>query len=307
MKKLVIGLGASLVVISIVAGNLWRELYEVRLQSTQLGKRVDALQSGQLAANLRPGTLAATAAPAAIKTTAVAATPAGDGGKKAASALLEGMSQLLASPEGREMMLSQARMQMPQQYPDLGRELGLTPAEVDKFFDMLARQQADMSTDALDQINGETQDRAALQERQRRMQERQQANQAELTAMLGSKYPKYQEYQKSLPVRRQVNQLQATLGTGNTALSDAQSRPLITALAAEQTRIQEDRRNAPRGAAGNQQNMLEVELQRTAESNQRLIRVAASYLDPQQLNGYRRMLEQEEALTRSMMRSMAPN
>ncbi len=84
--------------------------------------------------------------------------------------------------------------------------------------------------------------------------------------MLGSKVPQWQEYQRTLPFRRQVNQLQATLGDEN-ALSASQSKALMTALDAERTRIQEDSRNAPRPPAGTGQNNMEQQMQRELEAN----------------------------------------
>jgi hypothetical protein len=307
MKTLVAALAAGLLAISIVAVNMWQQLHDMRTQTTQLRERVTQLQAAQLAAAMAPSAPAAVAAPAAAGITgappqaqAAAPAPAADRDKSAGNALLEGISQMLATPEGREMMLGQARMLMPQMYPGLGKALALTPAEEERFFDMLARQQTDSSGDTLGALGGGTPDRATREEMQRKAMERQQANQAEVAAMLGGKVAQWQEYQATLPVRRQVGQLQSSLGTGK-ALSEAQSGSLIAAINAEQTRIAQDRRNEPRPAAGAPQNFAEAQLQRVTETNRRLLSAATPHLNAEQLASYKRMLDQEESLTRRMV------
>jgi hypothetical protein len=142
-----------------------------------------------------------------------------------------------------------------------------------------------------------------MQEMQRRTTAMQQANEAELAATLGNKYPKWEEYQSSLQVRQQVSQLKNSLGTSGSTLSDAQSQQLITALAAEQKRINQETRNNPMSGR-NQQEILEQQLERTVDSNRRLVDVASGYLNPQQLESYRRQLELQERLQRTILGTM---
>jgi hypothetical protein len=304
MKKLLALLAATVLAISVAAVLLWQQLHDLRAQTTQLRERVTTLHSAQLAAAMAPNVPVAapapglTAAPGQVQAAVPAPAAARDKGGN--NALLEGIAQMLATPEGQELMRAQARMVLPQLYPDLGKALGLAPAEEEKFFDMLARQQTAGSEDTLASLGGGTPDRATMEERQRKAMERQQANQAEMTALLGSRMPKWQDYQATLPARRQVSQLQSSLGTGKT-LNDAQSGSLIAAINAEQARIQQDRRNAPRPAAGPPQNAGEAQLQRVTENNRRLLSAATPHLNPEQLESYRRMLEQEESATRMMM------
>jgi hypothetical protein len=306
MKALAGLLAAATLAVSVTAVLLWQQLHDTRALTAQLRERVTALQAGQLAAAMAPAATATAVPPvtaaAGVAGQAPAAAPAQAVApdKRANGGLVEGISQMLASPEGKELILTQARMFLPRMYPDVAKALGLTPAEEEKFFDMLARQQAEASSDTLGALGGGTPDRATQEELQRKAMARQQANQAELTALLGGRVTQWQEYQASLPARRQVSELQTSLGTGKT-LSDAQSSSLIAAINAEQTRIQQDRRNEPRPAPGTQQNFAEAQLQRVTESNRRLLAAATPHLDPEQLASYRRMLEQEEAVTRMMI------
>lgn len=308
MKKLIVGLVVGVLALGTVAGRLWWKLREVSTQVSQLQARVNDLRLAQLAAPSAPDMpvpepVAVATSPAG-EVAAAAAPAARPADKPANNALMDAVGATFATEEGRAMLLAQARMFLPRQYPGLAKELGLSAAEEEKLFDMLARHQTENSASALGMANAASMDRESVQEQQRKAMERRQANQAELTAMLGDKLPQWDEYQKTLPVRRQVEQLQTALG--DNALSEAQTKPLIAALATERARIQEDRRNTPVPITGNPQERAEAGLQREVEENRRLLNVATSYLNPAQIEGYQQMLQQQEEMARALMRSMVP-
>jgi hypothetical protein len=307
MNKLVLPLAAA-VLASVAALNSWLRLTEVRTQAAAVRARISELQSQRLAAGLQsaPPSMQATPSvspapttqPAGAELPAQPSNSARPNERSATDALADVFRQQFATPEGRELLYAQLRLAIPEQYPGLGRELGLSPAELEKLYDILARQQSNLTADTMTTTGDQPQDAAARQERQRKRAEMRQASEAELKATLGSKHAQWQEYQKTLPLRQQVSQLQASLGSGNNALSDSQARPLVTALAAEQARIREEQRLAP--APANRQGFQETQRLRRAEESRRLLDVAAGHLTTQQLDGYRRMLEQEESLNRRM-------
>lgn len=312
MKAAVVSLGLGVVAAGVVAGVLWRNLQEVQAQNVEAHDRIVALQSAQLAASVAPAP-----APSSVPVPAVAQVPEANSDQPAAkpatgqaaeksapNALMEGVSKIMATPEGRDMVMAQVRMMMPQQYPDLAKELGMSKAEEEKFFDLLARQQADLSGNAL-AVMGAGADRAAMQELQRKTREQQQAQQVELNAMLGSKAPQWQEYQRTLPVRRQVSTLQTTLGAQN-ALTDSQSKSLMAAINTEQARIRTDRMTAARSGGGAVQNNPEEQLRREQEDNARLVSAASSHLSTQQLEAYRKMLQQQTDMGRRLMQAVMP-
>ena len=316
MKKLVGLLMVTLAGLAIGAVFLWQELRDVRVQSATVSTHIKELQAAELSA-----AAAAAAAPVQIPTVQTATEPAkpveaavptstppvASTEKRPENPLRGMVQQLMGTPEARDMMRAQLRARLPQQYPDLGKELGLSPADTDKLFDLLAKQQMDAATNMLDALGGDRQNPANAQDRQRLTQETQRANQAELAAMLGDKLPKYEEYQKTLPMRRQVNQFQASLGTGSNALTETQSKQLITALAAEQDQIQQDRRSAPRQTQQRQadpQAAIEQQIDRAAEENKRMVNAASSHLNPQQLESYRQMLDQQQSVQRTLLRGI---
>jgi hypothetical protein len=321
MKKLVPFLMIAMAAVTIAAIYFWQELHELRKQTSELNAHISELQAQKLAGATAPtlpasvssatqpvaATATPDAAPASLAAASAVTPTAAQAGRRADP--LQGLAQqMLSTPEGKEMLKAQLRAILPMQFPDIGKELGLTPAETEKLLDMLVNHQMSITGDALSMLgNNGQQDAAAMQETRRKVQEQQRSNQAELASFLGDKMPRYEEYQRTLPLRQQVTQLQGSLGTGNNALSDAQSKQLIAALAAEQTQIQLDRRNAPRlpqQGPPNPQAAIEQQLERAAEDNRRMVSAARSHLNPQQLDTYRQMLEQQQNLQRTLIRSM---
>ena len=202
------------------------------------------------------------------------------------------------------MLRAQARMTVGRLYPHLAAELGLSTAELDKFHDLLARQQSELALESM-AANDVGTDSAAMQDMQRKLGEKRQANEAEISAALGSKYPQWKTYQQSLPIRQQVAQLQSLLGGDGDALSDAQARPLVATLAAEKARFDQEQRNAARPApATTREQYIALQDQRETESNRRLLEAAAAHLTPQQVASYKRMMDQEQEMERMMMRTI---
>ncbi len=305
MKKLVVILSVAIVVASGIALSFWRQLEADRRQIADLQAQLQQMQAVQQAsaAALARQAPAITEQPASAESPVAPATrprPAASG--VVATAASELIKQL-TSPEGREVRRAQLRMLLPQQYPNIGKWLNLSREEEDKLFDLIARQEAERSEARLDPAIRNNP--AAQQEMTRNLQAKRQADDAELAALLGNKYPQFQEYQQTTTVHRQVSQLQAMVGSGADGLSDAQARSLTTALVAEQLRINQERSGTPLVAQGRSlQETLQEQQRRTAENNRRLLDVAASQLNAQQLEGYRKLIEQRERASSVVTRAL---
>jgi hypothetical protein len=299
MKKLVVVLVSALLTGGLVTALLWQRVQDERDANAALRARVTVLEAALPAApaNSTPAPVAVAAAPAGA-TDAVAA-PAAAFPTEQAAALNAQLRQMMASPEGREMTRASARLTMARQYPHLGAELGLTPAEVERLYDLLAKQRSDQMAETMASAGDLPADQAAAEELQRKRTEQRQANEAELATALGDKYPQWQTYQQTLPLRQQVAQLQALLGGASDALGDAQARPLVATLAAEKARIDQEQRGAPRLPPGSTREQYQAQQQqRRADSNRRLLEAAAAHLTPQQVASYRRLMEQEQEMER---------
>lgn len=179
------------------------------------------------------------------------------------------------------------RKAVPAQYPDIARELNLTPQETERLFDVIARQQSEAPGRTLFAAAGDNDGK-------------QRANEAELSAVLGSKFRPFRKYQESLPIRRQVIQLQRALAGSGADLGEAKARSLIAALATEQARINQEA-SASITQGRTPQEALEEQLQRNSDVNRRLLGVASSHLDSRQLDGYRKLLEQQEKRMRAIV------
>jgi hypothetical protein len=312
MKKLAAGiLVAGVLAVGTLAVRQWQSLHAESELGAQLRDRVTALEATQLAAataSPQPAMLPVAATLQSVTASAPGAVPAAPGTAQpaappAANAPVNMVEAALADPANLEMTRNMMRMMMPQQYPDLARDLNLSPAEVEKLFDTLARQQMDLGMGSMDMFTGRELSPAAMQEMERKMQQQQKANDAELSAMLGSKYQQWLDYQGTAAARQQVEQLQAVLDTDN-RLSEAGRKSVIAALAIEESRIDREERSAPQLGGGTTQEVLENQLKRAVDGNQRRLAAASPHLTVAQRDAYRRLLEQQTNMATMMMRSM---
>jgi len=311
MKKLVVFLAAALLAVGIVAGYLWQQLDESRNQNAGLQASLQKAQSAQQASAAALATQQRVAAAAAVSSAASSpATAPGDtrqaGAQRPGSALLEGARQIMSSPEGRGMVQPAVRGMIEQRFKGVGKALHLSAEEESKLIDTIARQQMDLSAASMDLLTGDNSDADARKELERKTQDLQRADEAELSTLLGSKYPQFQEFQSTMAARQQVDQLKSVLGaSGGGDLDDAQSKSLVAALAAEQKRITQEANTNPVPAGRNRQEAVDLQIQRTVEANSRMVDAASGYLNAQQLDSYRKMLDQQTQLVRRVLGAMA--
>lgn len=303
-------LAVVLVAMLTMAGKSWRDLRELNAEVAEAQRRVADLRSSLVATSMagqlpatEPAAVAAAGSMAAATAPAAAASGRPDG-ETAMSSMMSAVGAMYETEEGRAMLQAQLRANFPRMYPGLAGELGLSPAAEEKFFDMLARQQAATAAVSLNAGNAASGDRAANQERARQMEERRRADEAELASMLGDKLPQWQAYQKSLPDRRQLDQLQTALGRN--ALSESQTKSVLASLAEERIRIEQDRRSRRIAPATNAREAAEANLQRELDENRRLLNAASVHLNPAQVAGYEQMLQQQAEMAGVLMRSMVP-
>ncbi|HTQ35844.1 MAG TPA: hypothetical protein VMH77_02305 [Steroidobacteraceae bacterium] len=292
MKKLALILAIAVVVLGAGAGYLWRQLDAERHQNADLQARLKSMQawqqaSGRFSAQTVPSPASPSEPQAPPADPATARARRQEAARPGIDAALARARQTLATPEGQKAVSGILRAMLPLRYPDLARVLNLGPAEADRLFELLSSQQ----NGQLSQFAGG----ASMQDLAGKAQETRQANEAQIAALLGDKYPQWQEYQNTLPARQQVNSLQGVLGTGGDKLSDTQSEQLISALAAEQQRINQDAGNLAPASGDNAQERWQQQQQRTAQNNQRLVDAASAYLNAGQLDSYKALLDRQSA------------
>jgi hypothetical protein len=189
-----------------------------------------------------------------------------------------------------------------QSYPDLASELGLSADEANRFLDLLVSQDDDSMEEALALMEGTPPDSAAREALLRRTEEKQSAREAQQSAMLGSKYKKWQDYQQLLAARNEIKMLRTLLSTGGNPLTDAQATELLPVISAERQRnAQQERDWATSPAAAKAPNLAEAYTINMVEAQQSLVDVVSRHLTTAQSEYYRRKKEQELAMMRSMM------
>lgn len=284
MKKLVVVL--SIAVLALAGGTLylWRQLDAERKLNADLQQRMQALESAQQSfASFfnRREPAADTTAP---QESAPPVDPAAARARREQNAreALNRTREALNTPEARQVVSGMVRAFLPMMLPDLAKELNLSPAEMDKFMELLSRQ--------TDGVIGQFAGGASAQQMAGNVEEMRQKGDAEIAAFLGDKYPQWKEYEGSLQARQQVNQLQTTLAASGNKLSDAQTRPLIAALSAEQKRIAQDAASNSATQSATPEERRQLAQQRTTENNRRLVDAAAPYMTAQQLEAYKASL-----------------
>lgn len=299
MKKVSAVLGIALVAVGGTAIHLWREVDAARDQLAALQAQLEQrdAQPVALAAGPMPQPTPSAIAPQpAVPTPATPPRP--EAATDAAASFIAMMREQQSSPEMAARRRQTLRMLMETSNPGVEEALGLTPEEKEKLFDLLADQQERSSAIFIEQREpGGT---ASAQERTAALQARLSANDTELQALLGSKYPQWQDYNQTRPAWRQLEDLRVAAKAGGMPLTDAQSRSLVAALAVEQRHFSEEMRNA----ATQGRSFAEVIAQNTPERQQRRLAAAAPHLSPQQLESYRAMLGRAAAQEQAMLRTL---
>ncbi len=203
---------------------------------------------------VRPGVITSESLEAATRST-------GD----SATASQQIANQVSANPRVLERLRVRIREQLPAQHPDIEEVLSLSTKEVNKLFDVLAKQ-------GMEAAGAGAGTKSAA--------DRAKANEAELATLLGKKYPQWQAYKAALPLRLQVRDLGAALIAADIPMSDKKIEPLIAALAAVQ------KQNGQTGGVF------------SPESNAKLTEAAAAYLSPEQIEVYRKILERHASRAR---------
>lgn len=302
-QKPVTVLGIALVVIGLIAIYLWQQIRDQRVQNGQLSARLAALESAAPAAASR--TPQPQVVPLAGEVSSLAVAAAGSAptsqsqprvnDAKSLSALSR---QMMETPEGRELQRLMGRQFLERRYPDVQKALNLTPAQVEKLFDVLVRRDMDNEESMRTQSRPPA-DRAAREEMSRKMAEKSAAYRADLAAALGSSYEKWDQYEAAARQRQRegwervaAEQMRTAISAGNNDMSDAQFQAFNAAVTAEQKRIDQTLRSP-------QQQMADL-----PANNRRLIEVASAHLNPAQLAAYRQHLEEQSAMLREAISTL---
>lgn len=205
------------------------------------------------------------------------------------------MRAQMASPEATAQRRQLTRLLMERSNPYISEALGLTPEETNQLLDALAMHQEVGSAIFTAPADGSSP--PSPQERMAKIQAQQQTNESELQAMLGNKYLQWQDYRETRAAWQQLRDLHAVANAGGTPLTDSQGKSLVAALLVEQRSFnQQSRANASQGRS-----FAETFKRYSPERTQHLLDVAAAHLSPQQLEGYRGMLERAAAQERNTL------
>jgi hypothetical protein len=291
------------------AAFLSMQLGEERSRGDALQARIDELENALRREAARTGRppapppvtdAAAPGPPQAAPIAAVASVggavsaPLGDSpGAAAAVSRMSGRAELLLDPAGRAALRQQQLAALRRAFPELARELQLTPEQAEQFLAATVDQQMrlmdanrELAAAGLAPGSGEQ------QEMRRRMQQLQREGELELEAQFGAPtMQRWKAYQESVPSRMEVRELQVELVDAGFPLSIEQRQRLVDVLVRERRAMQQPsgatsspgsssaaRLNEPAGVAA----AMQANVVRAEESYRRVRDGAAQVLTAEQ-------------------------
>ncbi len=153
-------------------------------------------------------------------------------GRRGQNGRFANMQALMNDPKFTKLMALQQKGQLDSRYAALFKQLGLSPAQVDAFKNLLLQKQnaaRDVLTAARDQGLDPRTDRAAIN--QLIAQSNAEADSQIQSTLGAAAYQQYQTFEQTLPQRNTVNQLQQSLSYTGTPLQDTQAEQLVQLLA----------------------------------------------------------------------------
>jgi hypothetical protein len=312
MRNLLLVCMGLLVMAGIVSASFWRDLRTERATNEELRTQLAAARVAPAAPAATaqsialpapavvPGAPAAPVAPAPDSVMASQSLAAAISASVAASVTGSGEKDLLKNPEYRKAQLTIARLRLAQSNPGLAEALGLSEAEADHLFEVMAEQQQKLTAELTSQRAAAGGAALTASEMTRLFSSGDDAIRATLGEARYAQYPAYQ--QNVRPALTQLASLGSTLTSAGQPLSDSQSRALSTVLLAEQQRLRQEAaapRPTPNPATPRRMaDTLEESYNRQAEGNRRILDAAASNLSPAQLDVLRAQFEQQAATQR---------
>lgn len=195
---------------------------ETKIKSIEEKSRALVTESAALR-----GKLAAISTPAPTPPPAItAATTATPQPKNPMAGMLE---KMLGTPEGRKTMAAQQTFAMRQFYSDFIKSAHLTPAESEKFYELLATRQLGLMDKAGAQLSGSKDEAGATA-----AADPMKAFDADLKSALGEqRVGLFHDYEKTLADHIAMNQLKQQLSGTNSQLSDDQTKGLLQVMSDE--------------------------------------------------------------------------
>lgn len=290
----------SLVVIATVASAvLWRELQAERRIVAELRAELGGARAAVLPADDQPVVAvlpaAATTAPAVAGGAENAAAEL-----KAASATLmvetgQRQAAMLSDPEFRKARIVHARSDLSMKWPHLKRDLGLTDAEADALFNLLAEDQLAQEIELTNYMASAGRDDEGLGNAMARVQnEHRQQQKDALVALLGpERYADFEDYERTTPSRDRVNNISMLMAQAGIPMTPAQTKSFTELMVGEQRRRLQIEADLPPGSRPSTGELL-------IESDQRVLKAAGAFMEPKQLDLLRDRFEQMAARQRAV-------
>ena len=202
-------------------------------------------------------------------------------GESKASSPASGASKWLSDPSMKEYMRQAAAAKIKSMYAPLLQELKLTPEQRDKFGELYG----DHATKFLASISATSQGNAGQAGAAAAPAGELDDLGSQVRSLLGEAgYARFQEFSAEIPARATLSLLSSQLEQGEaTPLTTEQSAQLLQIVKAEPRELTSGITGSPDLAFMGSQADIDSFLQRVADSNQRVLQQAGSFLSPDQV------------------------
>jgi hypothetical protein len=259
----------------------------LKQQRLDIADRLEATSSALDSAQEAAARAASNAAAATASAKKAAAS--GKGGENFGPTI----AKMLENPEMKKMIAQQQRAMMDMMYGPLFKELGLSPAETDRFKEMLLAVQMKGVEQAGSLFSGKA-DAKEKAELTKALTDATKQSEDEIKSFLGdARYAQYKDYKETLGERMQLNQLTQQLAGGQNALNAGQEAQMINIMKEERKAMATD--FASLGWAGSQPSnptdaLSEEKMNQIMDLQQnlgqRVYERARSVLQPEQLSAF---------------------
>jgi hypothetical protein len=181
-----------------------------------------------------------------------------------------GLDKMMSDPAMKEYIRQAQKEKIKSMYADLFKELKLTPEQSEQFLQVMC----DIATKSMDRMRMGASDSSAVTGLEDLG--------SQLRVLLGDEgLARFKEYSDEIPARTTVTLLNGQLG--DIPLSDEQGARLLQVVKAEPVDLTRGITGAPDKAFLGSQTDIDNFLQQVAQSNQRILQQAGSFLTPDQL------------------------
>ena len=221
--------------------------------------------------------------------------------EKAGNGMMEGIAKMYSTEDGRKMMRSQMAMGLKMQYGGLAKDLKLDPKVADQVMSLLGDRQAALTEATFAAMKNGPLDEAAAKDIGAKSEALQKDYDAKLTAVLGEQgVSQLKDYERTLGDRMMLNMHEQQFSAAGSPLETAQRDSLLQIMKDERMKTPPTAFDGANGGNSSKafammrdDAAVDKWLKQEEDYQQRVLQIATSTLNPDQINALRDSFKQQ--------------